>query len=436
MIIGVAGGALAADATAAAGPSGWPTASRSPASRCRTSGSGCWRSSTWRWRSGSFPASGYVPVTENPLRALYYLTLPAVILGTGLAAVVMRQTRSSMLETLSTDYVRTARAKGLPRGRVLRDYALRNSLIVVVTIIGLQLGGLISGAVVTERIFGLPGFGKLTLDSVFSRDYPVIQAVVVVVTAAYIADQPGGRRALLRDQPADPRRRGVLMAIQVVPADADRAASVRRRRARDGRRRALRSLLRNPLGLVGGGLLLVVVLVAVLAPRPRAVPADRRCTSTPRSSGSARSASGWAATTWAATRCPASSTAPAPRSRSGCCRWRWPSSSGCRSAWSSGWWRTLDAFVSRLTDLLLAFPFLILAVGLAAIRGPSLTNAALALGIAQVPTMIRVVRAETLRWRSADFVASARAHGRQQRAGSCAATSCRTAPPRSSSRPR
>jgi peptide/nickel transport system permease protein len=135
---------------------------------------------------GIFPASGYVPVTENPIRALYYLTLPAIILGTGLAAVVMRQTRSSMLETLSTDYVRTARAKGLSRGAVLRNYALRNSLIVVVTIIGLQLGGLISGAVVTERIFGLPGFGKLTLDSVFTRDYPVIQAVVVVVTAAYI----------------------------------------------------------------------------------------------------------------------------------------------------------------------------------------------------------------------------------------------------------
>jgi peptide/nickel transport system permease protein len=135
---------------------------------------------------GLFPASGYVPVTENPLRALYYLTLPAFILGTGLAAVVMRQTRASMLETLSADYVRTARAKGLSRGTVLRNYVLRNSLIVVITIIGLQLGGLISGAVVTERIFGLPGFGKLTLDSVFTRDYPVIQAVVVLVTAAYI----------------------------------------------------------------------------------------------------------------------------------------------------------------------------------------------------------------------------------------------------------
>lgn len=133
-----------------------------------------------------FPASGYVAFTDNPFRALYYLTLPAVILGTALAAVVARQTRSSMIETLGADYVRTARAKGLSRGSVLRNYVLRNSLIVVVTIIGLQLGGLISGAVVTERIFGLPGFGKLTLDSVFTRDYPVIQAVVVIITAGYV----------------------------------------------------------------------------------------------------------------------------------------------------------------------------------------------------------------------------------------------------------
>jgi peptide/nickel transport system permease protein len=135
-----------------------------------------------RW----FPASGYVPVSEEPLRGLYYLTLPALVLGTALAAVIMRQTRSSMLDTLSADYVRTARAKGLRERRVLTRFALRNSLIVVVTIIGLQLGGLVSGAVVTERIFGLPGFGKLTLDSVFTRDYPVIQAVVVITTFAYI----------------------------------------------------------------------------------------------------------------------------------------------------------------------------------------------------------------------------------------------------------
>ncbi|GAA1082495.1 ABC transporter permease [Tsukamurella spumae] len=135
---------------------------------------------------GWFPASGYVPVLSDPVRGVYYLTLPAIILGIGLAAVIMRQTRASMIEAMGSDYVRTARAKGLGRGRILLRYGLRNSLVVVVTIAGLQLGGLISGAVVTERIFGLPGFGKLTLDSVFTRDYPVIQAVVLVVTASYI----------------------------------------------------------------------------------------------------------------------------------------------------------------------------------------------------------------------------------------------------------
>lgn len=135
---------------------------------------------------GLFPASGYVAVTEDPLRALWHLTLPALILGTGLAAIVMRQTRASMVDTLTADFVRTARAKGVSRGAVVLRHALRNSLLVVLTIVGLQLGGLVSGAVVTERIFGLPGFGKLTLDSVFTRDYPVIQGVVLVVTLAYI----------------------------------------------------------------------------------------------------------------------------------------------------------------------------------------------------------------------------------------------------------
>lgn len=133
-----------------------------------------------------FPASGYVPFFENPLANLHHLVLPSLVIGTGLAAVVMRQTRSSMLEALSADYIRTARAKGLSRSAVILRHALRNSLIVVVTIVGLQLGALISGAVVTERIFGLPGFGKLTIDSVFQRDYPVIQAVVLVTATAYI----------------------------------------------------------------------------------------------------------------------------------------------------------------------------------------------------------------------------------------------------------
>lgn len=132
------------------------------------------------------PASGFVSVFENPVESFRHLLMPSLVLGTGLAAVVMRQTRSAMLESLSADYVRTARAKGLSGTQVVLSHALRNSLIVVVTIVGLQLGGLISGAVVTEQIFVLPGFGKLTIDAVFTRDYPLIQGVVLVTAAAYI----------------------------------------------------------------------------------------------------------------------------------------------------------------------------------------------------------------------------------------------------------
>jgi peptide/nickel transport system permease protein len=133
------------------------------------------------------PASGFVSVFENPAESFRHLLMPALVLGTGLAAAVMRQTRSAMLESLSADYIRTARAKGLSGTQVVLSHALRNSLIVVTTIIGLQLGALISGAVVTEQIFVLPGFGKLTIDAVFTRDYPMIQGVVLVTAAAYIA---------------------------------------------------------------------------------------------------------------------------------------------------------------------------------------------------------------------------------------------------------
>ncbi|WP_377271711.1 ABC transporter permease [Peterkaempfera sp. SMS 1(5)a] len=133
-----------------------------------------------------FAASGFVPIAADPLDNLHRMVLPALVLGSGMAAVVMRQTRSSMLESLSADYVRTARAKGLARRQVVYGHALRNSLITVTTVLGLQLGQLISGAVVTEQIFVLPGFGKLTLDAVTNRDYATIQGVVLCTATAYI----------------------------------------------------------------------------------------------------------------------------------------------------------------------------------------------------------------------------------------------------------
>ncbi len=133
-----------------------------------------------------FPASGYVPFFENPTSNLYHMILPAFVLGTGLAAVIMRQMRSSMLESLGSDYIRTARAKGLSEWSVVGVHAFRNSLITVVTVIGLQLGGLISGAVVTEQIFVIPGFGNLIVSAVFQRDIPMIQGAVLVAAAGYI----------------------------------------------------------------------------------------------------------------------------------------------------------------------------------------------------------------------------------------------------------
>jgi peptide/nickel transport system permease protein len=131
------------------------------------------------------PASGFVPLTD-PLGNLEHMIMPATVLGITLAAVVMRQMRSAMLDSLGADYVRTARAKGMSEQRVVGMHALRNSLITVVTVVALQLGTLISGAVITEQIFIVPGIGKLTIDSVFSRDYPTLQGVVLITATGYI----------------------------------------------------------------------------------------------------------------------------------------------------------------------------------------------------------------------------------------------------------
>ncbi len=131
------------------------------------------------------PASGYVTM-HHPVANLEHMLLPCLVLGAGLAAVLMRQTRSSMLTALSGDYVRTARAKGLSESTVVGRHALRNSLITVTTVIGLQLGALISGAVITETIFGIAGFGRLTIEAVQQRDYTLIQGVVLVSAAGYV----------------------------------------------------------------------------------------------------------------------------------------------------------------------------------------------------------------------------------------------------------
>jgi peptide/nickel transport system permease protein len=138
---------------------------------------------TLRW----LPVSGYTDPLEDPVNGLRSLTLPAITLGLALGAVITRTLRSSLIEALSEDYVRTGRAKGLPERVILGRHALKNSLIPVITVLGLQLGGLIGGAVITEYVFALPGVGRLVVDAVFARDYPLVQGVVLLIALAYIA---------------------------------------------------------------------------------------------------------------------------------------------------------------------------------------------------------------------------------------------------------
>ncbi|MBM3522997.1 MAG: ABC transporter permease [Alphaproteobacteria bacterium] len=135
---------------------------------------------------GWLPASGYVSPFEDPLGNLKTMIMPAFVLGTGIAAVLMRHTRSAMLEVLSSDYVRTARAKGMPERKIVLKHALRNALIPVVTLGALEFGRLLGGSVLTEFVFTVPGIGKLIVDSVFNRDYAIVQAVVLCSATIYI----------------------------------------------------------------------------------------------------------------------------------------------------------------------------------------------------------------------------------------------------------
>lgn len=132
------------------------------------------------------PASGYVSVFEDPWQALRTTIMPAFVLGSGLAATLMRHTRSAMLEVLRLDYIRTAYAKGLLPRTVIHKHALRNALVPIVTLSALLFGQLLAGAVLTEQVFTIPGFGKLIVDAVFNRDYGVVQGVVLCTAIAFI----------------------------------------------------------------------------------------------------------------------------------------------------------------------------------------------------------------------------------------------------------
>ncbi|MGE3796556.1 MAG: nickel ABC transporter permease [Thermomicrobiales bacterium] len=136
----------------------------------------------WQW----FPPGGYVSIFDDPIEGFRHLILPAIALGTTFAAVLTRMIRSSLLEVLGKDYIRTARAKGQSESRVLIRHALRNALIPAVTIVGVQAGFLLSGALVVEQVFSLPGIGRLTVQAVFDRDFPLLQGCIIVIATIFV----------------------------------------------------------------------------------------------------------------------------------------------------------------------------------------------------------------------------------------------------------
>jgi peptide/nickel transport system permease protein len=135
---------------------------------------------------GWLPASGYVPPGESLSDNLRSMAMPAFVLGNAIAAVMMRHTRAAMLGVLQSDYVRTARAKGVPTARVVLRHALPNAAIPIITLGALEFGQLLSGAVLTEQVFSVPGFGKLMVDAVFNRDFATVQGVVICTATTYI----------------------------------------------------------------------------------------------------------------------------------------------------------------------------------------------------------------------------------------------------------
>jgi peptide/nickel transport system permease protein len=123
----------------------------------------------------------------DPITSMKLMVMPAITLGAGAAAVITRIARSSLLEVLDMEYVRTARAKGLREAIVVRRHALRNALIPVVTVTGLSMGHLLGGAVIVEQVFALPGLGRLAVDNIFNRDFPVVQGVVLLLAVVFLA---------------------------------------------------------------------------------------------------------------------------------------------------------------------------------------------------------------------------------------------------------
>ena len=209
------------------------------------------------------PPIDYVPFWQDPLRNLSMVLLPAITVGYRYSAVTMRLTRSAMLEVLREDYIRTARAKGLLEQIIVNRHALKNALLPVVTLIGIEFAFLIGGLVVTEQVFNLNGIGRLLVQAVQNQDNVLAQALVMLVVAVFVRRQPRGRRALRLARSADPLlvRASTMTVIDPAPPSPPPADELPDATRSPLGARPRSSCRRQPLGTVG----LVIVLVMFAA---------------------------------------------------------------------------------------------------------------------------------------------------------------------------
>ena len=350
---------------------------------------------------GWLPASGYVSPFVDLRANLAAMIMPAFVLGNGIAGVLMRHTRSAMLQVMSADYVRTARAKGLSERVVVLKHALRNALTPIITLGALELGTLLSGAVLTEQVFTIPGFGKLVVDSVFNRDYAVVGCRSRHRVGLHHAE-PAGRLGLLCGE----SETEVLMNAIAMPTSPKQAA----KREAGPWRRALRKLTRRRSALFGAAVVLGFVVLAIFA--GWIAPLDPIATSW----GDIRKAP--SAAHWFGTD---------ELGRDVLSRVIWGTQAsllagmvsvsialmlgvpiGLAAGFLGG---AVDLVISRITDAFLACPFLILAIAMAAFLGPSLTNAMIAIGVSATPIFVRLTRAQVINVKVEDYVEAARAVG-------------------------
>ena len=349
---------------------------------------------------GWLPISGRGPSAEFLIGSVprvppAYLVLPALTLGLALAAILARMTRASLVEELKELYVRAARSRGLSTRRTVLRHALRNGLIPIITIVGLQFGAVLTGTIITETIFAWPGLGRLLIQSIQFRDYPMVQGCILLIAVTYVAVN------LLTDLAYGLADRG---SATNEPADRDHAGG-----ARPGGRGA-RPLARARRSAVAGS-----------------GPASRR----PDAGASVR-----------ARRTRARHPRPARRRRSHLAHRRRVGGVGVRArgaSWSAGspgyaggW---ADTLIGRVIDVLMAFPGILLAIALVAALGPSLRNVVIALATIGWVGYARLVRGQVLKAREFEYVQAARSLGASPPA-SWSGTCCRLPIPPCSCRPR